>query len=439
MVKMTRDEQKKNVEEQQLSPLAKDPTYGEKMYARIFNVGLNFWVNLLASGAFSFWVKHSNNSFKVFGKEFESLNKWQDRKIQWLEKTSIMKSLEPQLRRDRAEAIVNVFTLLIPGHFIMIPSVWLGAKFKAPIVKYFNRKHYGNEAMESPDLVARHHAIETAERPTLMGTTIARFSTAFINMGIARAIGSEDNLINKFAEKHNLPESVKKFGMDPTADRIGIKIGDAIHDMAPAATDKWNKHFENNGYNWSSQQRRDFAKGKFPHDVNKPYNMGVDNLTRYVVQDVMYTVFTASLISPVIKVLKKIVPGMTYTPKSATEETVAPIKVKSVRLADEAIQPAAEQPAQTSPTVRAELTDNAPQQHPEEKQTHHHATSQKAHSADEANVHTDSPQAEHKKHAHAAAEHHSLAHQSVPHAKVSQARTESTLTERHEHAVAHAG
>ena len=50
---MNKTEQKKVAEDPVISPLANEKTYGERVYTRVFDWGLNYWANLLASAGFS--------------------------------------------------------------------------------------------------------------------------------------------------------------------------------------------------------------------------------------------------------------------------------------------------------------------------------------------------------------------------------------------------
>jgi hypothetical protein len=306
---MDKTVQKKENEKPTLSPLAKDKTYGERMYHRIFDVGINFWLNLILSGVFTFWVRHYEKPIwgegtmlgklgigkKLSAKGISNLRELHHAKVEQIAEGAFMKSSllnldSHELRAKRAESVVNVFTLQIPGHFIVIPSVTIGAKYKASIVRYFNRKHYGDEAMQSPELIARHHAIEAEERPTFLGAVMGRLGGMFVNMGLSSLIGSPNNLLNKMGAKNFK-------GIDPVAGRIGEHMGNVARDISPQAIEKTDRWFMRNG----------FDKGT-----------SINDLGRFISQDVMYTISTSSTIYPVVNFLRKHIPGMTYKPKVET-------------------------------------------------------------------------------------------------------------------------
>lgn len=345
--------EKNDPEMLKLSPLAKDKTYGEKVYDRIFNVGLNFWLNLLLSGAFTFWVKHYEKPIwgegtmlgklgigkKLSAKGISNLRELHHAKVEQIAESAFMKSdllkLDThELRVKRAESVVNVFTLQIPGHAIVIPSVTLGAKYKASIVKYFNRKHYGDEAMESPDLVARHHAIAVGERPTVLGAVVGRIGGMLINMGLGSIIGSENNLLNK--------AGVKNFkGIDPTAGKIGEEMGHVAGKIAPTAIGKTNKWFLRSGFD---------------------KNTSINDLGRFIAQDVMYTISTSRTIYPVVSAARKLLPGMTYKPKHVADtafDNLPKVNVPKNPLVHAADTPEAEQPIAGALAAKSETHSEA--------------------------------------------------------------------------------
>lgn len=388
---MDRNEQTEKAREIALSPLAQDKTYGEKMYHRIFDVGINFWVNLLASAAFTFWAKHydkpiwgegtalgklgiGNNAAK------EGITNLGDLHGKWVEKMSNGKFLNSpslgldtkDLRTKRADSIANVFTLNMMGHLIVIPSVWLGAKVKPAIVKYFNRKHYGDEAMHSPDLVARHHAIEAEERPTFAGAVVGRIGSMAINMGASSLIGSENNLISQIGEKIGFTPAKKFKGVDPTAIRIGGHIGNVAEDIAPTGIKKADKWFSEHGYSPKDSKLLTNKEGGFAY---------TNQLSRFVAQDVMYTLFTSSTVHPVVNFARKWLPGMTYKPVVAHDpefENLAKVRVPRNPLAVTAnvAEPAVAGPVQADVALEEKLHHRP---HHKISHAHHESTLHHAH------------------------------------------------------------
>ncbi len=339
------------------SVFAKEKTYGERMYHRIFDVGTNFWVNLILSGIFTFWVKHyekpiwgegtmlgklgiGNNWYSShIKKNVQNLGDMHAAGIKWLANGRFLKSeifgLKTEtLREKRAESIVNVFTLQTPGHFIMIPSVVLGGKYKSKIVEYFDRKHYGDAAMNSDEMKERHHRVAMEERPTFMGAVMGRIGGMAINMGLGSLIGSPDNLLNKLG--------LKNFkGIDPTAGKVGEHVASALHDVSPKSMGKANEWLAKNGFN---------ETGK------------VNELSRFLAQDVMYTISTSSTIHPVVNFMRRILPGMTVKPVESPAKIIA-AEAPTLRTTHAAKEAAKET------TIEKEEAQHHPRHH--DKPSHH--------------------------------------------------------------------
>lgn len=305
-----------------LSPMAKELTYGERQYNFIFGYMINFWVNLLTSAVFTYWVTHSQKSFKLLGKEFSAPSVLQQKlasKFYTFAPMGVFGAKEtydpaspPSTMRGKAASnAANVFTLVMAGHPIMIGSVWLGAKVKAPIVKYFNRRHYGDEAMENPDIKARHLAIEAEERPTLFGAVIGRLGTIAATQFTAYTVGNGSNLFSWMGKRigFNFP------GMDRVAEIGGNHLGMAAQDLMPSASNRLDNFLAKDGkYNWSARQIQENAALR-----NTPYHNSFQHVGKYLAQDVLYSAVTAGSIGPAMNFMKKYIPGMTYRPKLSPE------------------------------------------------------------------------------------------------------------------------
>ncbi len=291
------------------SIFAKEKTYGEKKYDFLFGNVTNFWINLLTSAGFAYWVRHAGPTKNPLnGKTFEP-SEVQNKAAGWLERNL-------NFPATKAASVVNILTLLTPGHIVMIPSVYFGEKYKAGIVKHFNRKHYGDAAMESEELRTRHAQIERAEKPTVWGTVVARAGTAVINSTVTYAVGTEDNWL-----RNKVPGMGNFKGLDHIADRGGVAIGTAVETAAPKFFEKATTRLSRN-MKYSSEQIARAEAHPITADPSlakindgKPYNSGFNNLLRYITQDVIYTVIAAGVVHPIINVLKHVVPGMTYKPK----------------------------------------------------------------------------------------------------------------------------
>lgn len=354
---MDHDPQKKADDTPVISPLAKDKTYGERWYHSVFDWGLNYWTNLLASAGFSQYAEHATRPIKLWGmKEAASPRDIQQNLAGWLRAHDpMMKSLQRKLESseglakateviaERSMARARSLTLLMPGFLVVIPTVWLGAKIKPWFVETLDKRHYGDEAMTDPTLQARHEAIRAEARPTFLGAFIGRMGTMLAVQFTAQAVGSRNNFVNKIGEKYN-NESLKKFGIDPLTESVGNSLGGA---MPLAVRERYNGFARRRGFDWSEEQR--LALGK-----TGPYSTATEDLGRFVAADTVYTLVTALTIHPVLKLLQY-VPFMSYKPKvaanSATFDGNYNIKVPANHYRDAAPELETGKPSPTLPAA----------------------------------------------------------------------------------------
>lgn len=342
-------------EQQRLSPLVQQPTYGERVYDYIFNKFLNFWVNLTVSAAFTYWVTHQHQPLKIFGKSLPAPSKIQQNVAAWFynfapmrvfSKGSDIGGYDPgkpptSMRGKAANNAANILTLTAAGHPIMIGSVWLGAKIKSPLVEWLNRRHYGDAAMEDPLLKARHAAIEVEERPTLLGAVLGRAGTIVATQTTGYTIGNSANLFT-WLGKSKLPipgksKLVNFTGIDHIAGVFGDSLGAPVQELLKNQTDALDRRLEQRGYGWSAAQtQRDDSLR------TQPYQNAAQHFGKYLAQDVLYTIVTASTISPAINWLKGFIPGLTYIPKAKAHlvaeipYTPKELHIKPNRIADAA-------------------------------------------------------------------------------------------------------
>lgn len=347
---MQEKQQDKHHETQAVSPLVKDKTYGERMYNLVFNQGINFWANLLLSAGFSLYAANYKHEIKLpFMKKAATPSALQNKFIEKIEDSFVIKSMknaDPDTKHRRATAVAEVFTLLVPGHIIMIPSVWLGAKIKPAFVRYFDKKHYGENAEQDPSVLYRHQMIDAEAKPTLLGATVGRLGTMMTTTTASRLIGSQGSSLSKFGEKHNI-ESLKNFpGLNPVATRIGEVVGGgAVQEIS--ALQKVNNKLSRS-FTYSAKQQKDNLH------LNGDYNRVIADYSGFVAMDTLYTLVTASVIHPIMAVLRH-VPGMTYTtaPKPEVMTTAAgemKVRVPKNRMAFA--------PAAAAETVQAEAAPN---------------------------------------------------------------------------------
>ncbi len=318
----------KSSDNNKISPFAMDKTYGEKKYDFIFGNLINFWLNLTTSAAFSYWVFHSKSPIKLWGMKdaakpseiFESLRG----KMEKLPFVQLFKQADT--REKISGSMAGTLTLVTMGHLVMIPSVWLGAKIKSSFVRNEDRKHYGDEAMQSDDLKARHAAIDAEERPTFLGAVVGRMGTVLATQTAAYTLGSKINIFRWAGEKTPLTFLAKFHGIDHLVEEIGAETGGIVRKYAKTPVE-WVDKQVGKGAGYSAAQLKEHPEliqnGK---EVAYGSVKGVGGLPehylRYAFADVMYTFVTTLTMSPIINTLKKFIPGLTYKP-SVSPETAA--------------------------------------------------------------------------------------------------------------------
>ena len=362
---MAINEHTKQPSQPTISPLANDPTYGERVFQRIYGPGLNFGLNLIVSAAFTYWVNHSHTPITISAKLKKILPKeiidksparpaeFQSALAQWAAKTPIMNLFKTQEIRDKAaHSMAGVFTLTAAGHVVMIPTVWLGAKVKSPFVEWVDKRHYGSEAMNDPSLKARHEAIRHEERPNLFGAVIGRLGTVVATQTAAYTIGHDMNFFVMAGKKWPRFKFLQKMtGIDNFTEFSGDRIGGMISEAIPKQMAQLNQALAKKNYGWSLNQAEKFPK--IGLSANMPYGtrrLGTDGVMhgggfaehygRYAVSDILYTLVTALTIAPAINFSKKFIPFMTYRPKhevkaqSQEDPTEARIHTKPVHIMD---------------------------------------------------------------------------------------------------------
>ncbi len=342
------------------------------MHDFVFNNLINFWINLIVSAGFTYWVNHSAHTIKLPGmKEAARPAAVQKELGGWIRKiaTPLLGRFHTDTQNEISGNMAGVLTLTAAGHAVMIPSVWLGAKVKAPMVKWLNRMHYGADAMDDTTLKTRHAAIEAEERPTLLGSVVGRFGTIIATQTTAYTLGSNVNFIRFIGEKTPLKFLSKFRGIDDFTSQAGNNFGGALTDMMPERMGRVNKHLSKD-YTWSLRQLEDAT-----HRVPKEWNYGHsgpsaddarhrvggginEHFGKYLVSDIMYSLVTAATVAPAINFFKKFIPGLTYTPevsaesKALLEQSAGTIKPRRAHLADAAQPALAAQAAPGAPGTR---------------------------------------------------------------------------------------
>lgn len=320
-LKQEQDNKKQDV----ISPLAKDMTYGERVYDTVFNKIINFWLNLVVSAGFTYWVNHTRSTFNLPWVGHNRPAAFQDELSRRISKTPIMNVFKDiKVRENVADSMAGVATLTAAGHVIMIPSVWLGAKIKAPLVQWLNKRHYGEAAMEDPSLKTRHALIEAEERPTLFGAILGRAGTILATQTTAYTLGGTINLMQWFGKKLKLPALASFKGIDHFTSLAGDKLGGAVTEMMPTTMSKIN-HALGKRFTWSLRQVQDHPElltENVPYGGRSSTGTGggvAEHYGKFKVSDILYTEVTAMTIKPAINFLNRFVPGITYKPKISAE------------------------------------------------------------------------------------------------------------------------
>lgn len=322
-------EKQDNVEAKPLSPLAKDLTYGERKYSRIFDVYLNFFVNLFASAAFTTWMSHARNPIRIpFTKKELIPYKVQTSWAEALHKLPVMGLFgdkESSARMSVSKTLAGILSLTTAGHFVMIPSVWIGSKFKSQLVEKWDRQHYGDDAMEDSSLKLRHAMIAAEERPTLLGAFLGRVGTVVATQVTGYTVGNATNIPRMIGSKFSPLGFLKNFkGLDYFTELMGSKVGSVMTEAAPDATKKVNSYFARKNFGWSIGQEDVHPELKgmtYGSTTPKGHGGGIpEHFGRNLVADILYTVVTATTISPAINFLKKYIPGITYKPIVSAEQ-----------------------------------------------------------------------------------------------------------------------
>ena len=269
-----------------VSPLVNDKTYGERVYHSIFDIGLNYWANLLSSAGFSQWAEHGNGKVPFSDKSPRELQKelangiikrdplmtglipFTNVKIPFLKgyaDTALKKaaidfpheealnliSISEQMVENRAIARARSLTLLVPGFLIVVPTVWLGAKIKPWFVSKLDQHKYGAGSMDDPTLKARHEAIAAESRPTIFGAVSARLMTMAAVQISAQLVGSKGNFISNNTK-------YKNFGVNEITDSFGHAVGGALPEKVRENFSKFaSKKLE---LGWSDEQIKKHLK-----------------------------------------------------------------------------------------------------------------------------------------------------------------------------------
>jgi hypothetical protein len=294
--------------ESDLSPAAKDPTYGERWYDFIFNKLSNFWGNLLISAGFTYYVLHSNKPLAILGNKLPSA--FHEGFVDYLKGTSALKLIPNEhARAETARVMGDGLLLTTAGNLFVLPSVWLGAKIKEPFVKWLDKGHYGEEACENdPRLVQRHLLLQCEPRPTLFGTLVGRVGAMGAVQLAAYTLGHEQNFVNgTIANSLNSKFLRSVPGVDKVSGGMGAGLGSGLQSVIPNTSAKLDRFMARNGIGWSKKQLE-----LEPSLAGMAYNQTLPNFSKYLFLDTLYTAITTYSIHPIISAVRQYVPFMSY-------------------------------------------------------------------------------------------------------------------------------
>ena len=317
----------KNEKPKSLLPVEK--TDGEKAYHKIFENGINFWVNLAMSGLFSFWVEQSTRPLPKFifkeKRPLEFYHMVRDQfhaspLVKWLPEATEASHISPRMRM--ATVLANCITITFSATAVLIPSVWLGPKIKERFVKWWDKRRYGPNAEQDEHIHERHEIVANEERPTLLGSAVSRVGTIAAVTASGLVLGSHENFLRPIGKLLNINKLAHFKGVDHYAGRLGDFVGEEMTKSAPEASKKINDFFVRHGFDW---------REGIPHPEG-PFNHAVQDWSRWTALDVFYTSVTAYTIMPFVKLVRQL-PGMSYKPKhQATENPsdkhLLPLKVQ---------------------------------------------------------------------------------------------------------------
>ena len=296
------------------SKLPAEKTYGEKAHALIFGNLINFWATFAISGLFVFWVKHSSKPISFLGnklpREFHADARG------WFRNLPFVKALPGgnPVQEKVAYVMADALTINTPGIATILPSAWLGAKFKTPIVEGLDKMHYGDNAEDDPRIAERHRAIETERKPNVVGATLARIGSMTAGVFVGYLIGAPQNFVNMLGKGNPLLRDFK--GIDHYATQAGDSIGGMVTKASPELSHWLDRKFRAIGIDWEPGQKEKLG-------ATGVYNRSTRDWAKWTSADLMYTMVTSSTIGPLVGLLSQ-APLLSYHQKPHHPASAAP-------------------------------------------------------------------------------------------------------------------
>ena len=354
------------VERKDDANLPVEQTYGEKMHDLIFNKLINFWTTLAISGLFVFWVKHYERPIGFLGNKLP--RDFHNDVRQWFSKQGMFTMLPGG--NEVARVTADALTINLPGLSTILPSAWLGNKFKTPIVEALDKAHYGDDNEKDPRIAERHRLLEAETHPTFFGALGARLGGMTAGVFTGYLIGAQrgQNMISLLGKNEALLKRMPSLkvlegfeGVDHYASNLGDRIGGFVTELFPGLSKWLNESFRKGGIGWdpvAMQGDRAEAQAirKEFETSGGVYNRSTRDWGKWTSADVMYTIVTSSTIGPFVSLIGKL-PGMSYHQKPQHHAAVAALAA-----------PAPQQDQPQSRITHAMLSDRIAQPAPQELQ-----------------------------------------------------------------------
>lgn len=268
---------------------SRDKTWGEKVFDRSVYGVAGYGVNLFLSALISYFILENKHGagFANFLRE------------KFYKKTLGLK--DP----STIDTMTNAFTLLTGGHIVATMMIKPAEDHKSEIVRWLDKKHYGENAEQDPEIRQAHERIDHEASPTFLGILAARMSSWGIVQLAAYSVGNKENFINKFGKKYDFQGLTKFKGIELHSKDTGTFIADRL---TPSSV--------RNGFNTlykplvnpeASGPVGLTSSGKSPL-LQERQKTVYKEVMEYTAMDVFYTAITAATIKPVNKFLMKHIP-----------------------------------------------------------------------------------------------------------------------------------
>lgn len=288
------------------SPKAEKRTWGEKIFDRgVYGVA-GYGVNLVLSALVSYAVlenKHGANIAKLLREKFY-------KKTLRIDNESLVKTL------------TNAFTLLMGGHIVALLMIKPAEDHKSEIVRWLDKKHYGENAELDPAIKQAHERIDHEAKPTYLGIMTARMISWLMVQAAAYTVGNKENIINKFGEKQNI-DTLKKFkGIELHSKEMGTLVADLTPNAVHSGFNRLYRPLVNPE---ASVEHGLTSSGKSPL-LSERRNSVYKEVLEYTFMDIFYTAITAITIKPVNKFLMKHVSLFRHSTADGPTNEIPPVK-----------------------------------------------------------------------------------------------------------------